>query len=246
MEIKNHFAEKINFVVKGNTKSNRNLVFVHGFGTDKNGGADIFVDFSKKLKDDFRIFRFDFPGYGKSEGKQEDVNYRKQANDLKSVLDWVNENYKGEMNILAHSLGCFVTALLSPKNIKKTIFSAIPNHNTEYIIKFLQDRIKEKDGKVDEKGISIYPRSSGEVQKIGKKFWQELKKFEPLESINNYAKKTNLIIIHPTQDDIVGNKFIEKYKEINNTKYIETNGDHNYSNIKDRRKVIAIVSEFLD
>jgi len=244
--INNQFGEEIDVLVEGNESSNITIVFVHGFGTDKNEGHNLFADLALDLKKDFRLVRFDFTGYGESDGKQEDVNYEKQTRDLKAVLNWVEEESKGDINIIAHSMGTFVVSMLSPDNIEKTVFSAIPNADTNYLADVLQKKIRSKEGGVvDETGISIYPRYSGEVQKVGARFWEVLRAFNTAKAFSQYAKKTKLIIIHPLQDNVVGDKYLEPYKEIPEARYIEVKGDHNYSKREDREKVLHIIEEFL-
>ncbi len=245
MKLLNQSREQIDILVEGNSRSAKTVIFVHGFGTDKNGGENIFVDISNSLQKDFRIVRFDFTGCGESEGSQEDVNFEKQAKDLKTVLDWIKKEFKGRKFIIAHSQGNFVVSKLCPDNIEKTVFSAIPNANTEHIIRFIQERIRVKGGKVNEKGISIFPRSSGEVQKVGPIFWKNLRQFDALKSVSEYAKKTQLLIIHPLQDEIVGNKYLEAYKYIPGVEYVELGGSHNYSKREDRGEMIQVIKDFV-
>lgn len=242
--IPNHQNEKLCLVVEGNLQANQNLLLVHGFGTNKDEGG-LFVDISQSLQEHFRIIRFDFSSYGESEGKQEDANLAKFSQDLKAVLNWIKENNPGQTYILAHSLGCFVTAFLSPSKIYKTIFSGIPNSNTSFVKDVIQNRIKEKNGKVDEQSVSIYPRSSGQSQKIGSTFWEILKLFRPLPSIRDFAEKTQLLIIHPKQDQIIGDQFISEYKDISNLQFAEVNGDHNYSKSEDREEFIRFIKTYL-
>ena len=246
MKLINSFGEQIDVLVEGNFRSAKTAVFVHGFGTGKNEGENIFVDISNSLQGDFRIVRFDFTGCGESEGSQEDVNFEKQAKDLKTVLDWAKKEFKGKIFIIAHSLGNLVVSKLCPDNIEKTVFSAIPNANTEYIAHFIQERIRVKGGQVNEKGISIYPRSSGEVQKVGPIYCKTLKQLDALKSVTEYAKKTQLLIIHPLQDEIVGNEYLEAYKHIPGVEYVELGGSHSYSKTDDREEMMRVIKDFVE
>lgn len=244
-KILNHYGENLDVLIEGNLYSQRNLVFVHGFGTNKNEGYDLFVDVAKELSEYFRIIRFDFSGYGESEGKQEDVCYSKQAYDLDSILDFVRTEYDENISIFAHSMGCFVTSLLSPSGILKTVFSSIPNPDSSMSINRIKKRIENKNGFFDELGISTYPRSSGEVQKIGSQFWIDIRDFQPIDNIREFACKTRLMIIHPKQDEIVGNIGMAEYSKLAQTKFIEINGDHNYSKAEERQEMIKVVKDFL-
>lgn len=246
VKIKNNKEEKLDVLIEGNEDSEVTIVFVHGFGVDKHETAGFFDDIADALKDKFRVVRFDFSGCGKSEGKSEDMDYKKQAKDLDTVLEYVKKEYQEKICILAQSMGTFVTALLSPNGIKKTIFIGIPNNNTDYMIKRLVDRFTSRTGgKFDEKGISLMPRSTGIIQKIGPSFWSVLRSFKPAEAVEKYSKKTNLIIFKPKQDEVVGDKFMDNYKKIKTLKYIELDGDHSWKNKLLRKLLIKRILSFL-
>ena len=111
--VNNAVGEKIDVLVEGNLNSPISIVFVHGFGTNKDEGAGLFVDLSSALRE-YRVVRFDFTGYGKSEGKQEDTSLVKEASDLNSVLRFVREKYGDRIWLIGMSLGCYVIALHLP------------------------------------------------------------------------------------------------------------------------------------
>ena len=87
IQIKNNYGENLDTLVEGREVSDTTVIFVHGFGVDKDESFNYFTDTAAVLRDIFRVVRFDFSGYGKSEGKQEDVNYQKQSEDLNSVIE---------------------------------------------------------------------------------------------------------------------------------------------------------------
>jgi len=159
-------------------------------------------------------------------------------------LDWVKSEFDGDVYILAMSMGCFVTTLLSPDNVKKVVLLSIPNTNTDYIASVVSNMITKRGGKLDKEGISLIPRSSGETQKIGPSFWKVLGEFDPVKSVIEFSKKAKLLIIHPTEDEIVGDEYLEGYKEIPGVEYIEVSGDHSFKNKVDREKMIKAVVEY--
>lgn len=245
VKIKNKLGEELDTLIEGNNESNTTIVFVHGFGVDKNESFNYFVDLALSLKSEFRIVRFDFSGCGKSWGKQEDVNYQKQAGDLGCVIEYVKANFPGKIFIVAHSMGTFVTCFLCPNGIEKTVFSGIPNSNTGYIIERLKGRISSREGSfVDTEGITAYPRTFGPVQKIGPSFWKVLSDFKPVEAVEEYSKKTNLLIIHLNQDDVVGNEYMDGYSTVPNIKISHLNGNHSVTKKEDREMVIKTIQEF--
>lgn len=245
VKITNPGGETLDALIEGKQEAPETLVFVHGFGTDKNEGYNIFADWSKELKDNFTVVRFDFSGYGASDGKQVEVDYQKHSRDLASVLNWARANLNERVSLIAHSMGCFITSLLSPDNIRKSVFSGIPNADTNYIADRIQEVIRRRGGVVDENGVSEYPRSSGENQKMGASFWKVLRTFDPIDKITEYANKTDLLILHPREDDVIGDQHLEPYQEIEQATYLETPGDHNYSQADDRAAALNTIRNFL-
>lgn len=241
----NSFGEKLSTRIEGNSGAKVIIIFVHGFGANKNEGGNYFVDVANALKDTYRIVRFDFAGYGESEGKQEDVTYEKQTKDLEAVLSYVKSQFGGTIYLYAHSMGCFVTALLNPDGIERAVMSSIPNTNTAYLADFFDRWISSKPGgSVDRHGISIFPRSAGGVQKIGPAFWSVLTAFKPLEAVSQFAQKTSLLILHAKQDPIIGTEYVKGYADIPGVEDVWIDGDHNYTKKEDRDIVIEKVKRF--
>jgi len=245
-KIKNIFGEKLDILVEGNTQSKDVIIFVHGFGTDKDEGFASYLDLAKYLKNDYLLIRFDLSGFGKSKGKDYDFQFQKAAGDVDSIIRYIREKYPGiNINIIAHSLGTFTVSILSPNGIKKIIFTSIVNTNTQFVIEELEKRILSHGGKVNKNGITTYPRSHGGVQRIGKDFWKTLKNFDPPEYIRILGDKTDLIVFKPKQDDILSNKYFDKYKRIKNIQYVEVDGDHNFRDPLQRKKLFILIKKFL-
>ena len=246
IKIKNIFGEDLDLLLEGDEKSKYIVVFVHGYGTDKDEGFASFLEFSEYIKNDFLIIRFDLSGYGASEGEENEFQFQKAAGDVDSVIRYARKAYpQKEINIIAHSLGTFVVSLLSPSGIRKTVFISIVNSNTKYVSKELEKRILSKGGRVDKKGITAYPRTQGAVQIIGKDFWRTLENFKPVEYIEDFGKKTDLIIYKPKQDEVLEYKYFDAYKKLRNAKYLEVDGDHNFKDPKERKDLFKKIKRFL-
>lgn len=98
---------------------------------------------------------------------------------------------------------------------------------------------------LDYNGVSTYPRTSGDVQKVGPSYWEELKKYDVKQAMLNLEQKTDLTIIHPLQDEIIGNENLEGYKTLKLAKYIEINGDHSWAKPEERKALISVIKEIL-
>ncbi|MBP9670215.1 alpha/beta fold hydrolase [Candidatus Woesebacteria bacterium] len=247
--IKNHLGEKLDtWVEYPDGVAKATVVMVHGFGTSKHETAGYFDDITASLvKDSFRVVRFDFSGYGKSEGKQEDSCYSKQIGDLQTIIQYVKSNYQERLYILAQSMGCFVTSMTTPSGIAKTIMTGLPNSNTEIIIDRVMQRFGSRPGaRLNLDGISELPRSTGKIQKIGQRFWQDIKELDPSKEISNFSKKTDLIIVHWESDEIIGRDYLSAYDAIPTLKSLWLPGDHSVTKAEDRQNFIKVMLEFFN
>jgi pimeloyl-ACP methyl ester carboxylesterase len=166
-KVKNKYNESLDVLVEG-IETDKVLLFAHGLGTNKDEGLGLFKDMSQALSKDFRIIRFDFSAYGESEGKEEDSNLIKTAEDLGVMVDFMKSNYSGEYYLIAHSMGTYTTGKLNPNGFKKIILTSVPNDIPECSIERLSERIKSREeGILNYNSISTYPRTSGKVQKVG-------------------------------------------------------------------------------
>jgi hypothetical protein len=224
------------------------IIFVHGFGSNKNEGENLFVDIAEKLNKIAKTVRFDFSGYGSSEGKQEEVSLPKMAADLRSVLIWADQNIFGRKIIIAHSLGTLVTSYTCPEGIERSIFTGLPRADTQETVNNIQRRITSRpDGVLNPSGISIYPRTSGTVQKIGPDFWASIAEANILELMKKYALKTELTIIKPIHDEVTGPPEITgAYRSIPGARYLEISGTHNFARKWDRNRLIKIIKQIVE
>ena len=247
MKLKNKQGEKIDFIVEGKSNSPMTVIFVHGFGTNRDEGYNLFADISKPLAKKYRLLRFDFSGYGKSEGKQENVNLIKQASDLEAVLKYTKGRYGNRIWIIACSNGCHVVSMLSPDGIEKTVFVSPPDSRSSQVIKRLKYRIESRPGGIlSLSGISKYPRTGGEIQFIGSDYWKMLKKFKLSVLLKKYAKKTRMAILVPKDDDFIEHKNMRLYKTIKSAYFSEIDGNHAFTKGEDRKRLIVKIQSFLE
>lgn len=244
LRIFNELGNFLDVIVEGKLNADTTILFVHGFGANKHETGNYFDDVAAGLGKQYRIVRFDFSGYGKSNGNQEDVTLLRQIGDLRVMVGFVKKYFPGKLFVFAHSMGSFVTSLLCPICVERAIFTGIPDPNLYAHRDNLKRAILSRPGGIlDMKGVSIYPRTSGEIQKIGRKYWEDLNQLQPhlMRMINKFALKTNLTIIHSLQDEIVGNGGLEEYRRKKSVKYLELPGNHNFAKPEDRLQLIETV-----
>lgn len=142
-------------------------------------------------------------------------------------------------------MGCYVTALLKPQNLHKTILLSIPDQSTDTLKVRIKQRLLDRCGQFNEAGISTYPRSSGQVQNIGPSFWQVMDQLDPLKEITSLAQITQLHIIHPRSDEIVDTSNIQAYRLIHSINYYEIPGNHSFTNHTNRKQLIKKIQQIV-
>ena len=247
LSVTNDYGERLDILVEGQRDSSTVVIFVHGYGTDKDEGFLSHADLSVELGKYFTIVRFDQNGYGKSEGAEEEYDLHKATSDLRNIINTVRSTWPNKKLVIqAHSLGTFVVAMLSPDSIEKISCTGLPNANTDLIIRVLQDRIRKNGGEINEEGVTTYKRTSGAVQLIGKDFWRTLQNFNATVAFERLGAKTQLRLYRSLQDDVLSHDSYDAYKTIAALEYKEVNGDHNFTNATDRKELFADLLKFFE
>ncbi|CAN4103747.1 unnamed protein product [Withania somnifera] len=131
------------------------VVLCHGFRSSKD--FNTMVNLAVALeKEGVSTFRFDFPGNGESEGSFQYGNYRREADDLHSVVEFFNGANRKVKAVLGHSKGGDVVLLYASKyHDVHTVINLSGRYNLEKGIAerlgkdFLE--IIKKDGFIDVK-----------------------------------------------------------------------------------------------
>lgn len=253
LKIKNFYSEELDVEILGNKYSNKILIMVHGFGTNKHEGFNLFDDIAKEFLDSYLIIRYDCSGFGKSQGTTLDFSIQKGAEDFNVILNYTRKHYFNfEISILAHSMGLYFSTMFLPLDIKQFIFTGIPNINSQELKNALINRIKNSGGKFNENGISTYKRSSGATQEFGSNFFKSFDNFSCINNISYLINKNkevniknNIVMFRPIQDEIVKQNNFELFIKLLNEQFIELNGDHNFTNIDDRKELIKQIKFYL-
>ncbi|KAG6740592.1 hypothetical protein POTOM_056047 [Populus tomentosa] len=104
--ISNKHGEKLVGLLH-DTGSNEIVILCHGFRSTK--GNDTMVNLAKALeKEGTSSFRFDFAGNGESEGSFAYGNYWREADDLRSVMEYFRGASRAISAILGHSKGVHI------------------------------------------------------------------------------------------------------------------------------------------
>lgn len=130
VEIKRDGLKLRGRVVRAGGEESAALIIFHGFGGDFGyGEGDLYSLIAKKAVDHgVSAVRFDFSGYGKSEGKFEDMDIFREMLDAIAILNYVRKlPYVTDIYLLGHSMGGVIAGMLAglyPDVVKKLILLA--------------------------------------------------------------------------------------------------------------------------
>lgn len=194
-------------------KTNKAIILAHGLTVDKEEQG-IFEPLANRLKENgYAVFRFDFSGFGESDGNSIDMTLTTEINDLTASINEVKENGFNKIGLLGASFGGGIVPLL-PQNVLNQLSAlCLWNPSLNYYHILLDPivphyipfkKIWEKDLK--EKG---YTRMGSAKVKIGKKLFDEMRILKPYEALKKIIVPT--IIVHSIKDTYVPYEDSKKY-----------------------------------
>ena len=219
--------------------ANRIIVYSHGFGVQKDDRG-LFSDIAASLPD-FEHVMFEYNEVDSEKNQMTVSSIDKQAERLLNEINKVRtEKPDAEINLICHSQGCTVAALLMPHNIAKTIFTAPPmSVNVEGMLKFFGDR---PGALVEVGGKSTIPRRDGSTTIIPNDYWKSLEGVDPPKLYNDFAKIISLTILNAQQDEVLSNSDASALNT--DIDVITLPGDHNFTG-EDRTKLKETILQAL-
>ncbi|MGH7250095.1 MAG: hypothetical protein ACREGC_03905, partial [Minisyncoccia bacterium] len=99
------------------------------------------------------------------------------------------------------------------------------------------------DCEINLEGVSKLYRLGGYIRFVPREYWEERVKLKaPINLYNDYAKKTELVLINANQDNILGKMDVSELSQ--DIKVISLDGDHNF-NGEGREGVKKILKEII-
>jgi len=219
------------------------VIIIHGyFSSDKIGPARLYVQIARALAaTGLHVLRFDFTGFGESDGEMESVTLDSELEDGQTVISYMKKlGYKSGIILLGHSFGSNLSILLAERCnevVKVVGISPVYEKNSEH--KYLDsDQIRRlnETGIVSRKGFIV-----------NKRF------IESLDDAPGFAANLNIkvavTIIRGGLDEFYTSKGISKVIDrFPNWRLVEIEGaDHNFLNSEARTKLLdTIVTELRD
>ncbi|KAK3161098.1 hypothetical protein QOZ80_1BG0071790 [Eleusine coracana subsp. coracana] len=184
------------------TGSNKVVVLCHGFTATKDDS--IILDLTAALtKKGISVFRFDFSGNGESEGDFQYGNYRKEADDLHSVVSYLSQEKYDVTTVVGHSKGGDVVVLYA------SMYGDVPmviNLSGRFDLKKgIEERLgKEFMDTINKEGYIDVTNKSGN-------FWYRVTKESLMERLNtdmraaslSISKECRFFTIHGSADEVI-------------------------------------------
>ncbi len=220
--------------------SNHVVVFSHGFAVKKDDQG-LFTDIAEALSGVETIL-FDYNEIDEKNNTLTVRPFSEQIKMLEKVLEDIRKSNPGAViDLICHSQGTIVGAGVTFSGIRKTILvSPVFDLNFERTLKRLQ---AIPGGVINLQGISKYPRKDGSTTIVPARYWTERKVMtKPVDIYNVFAEKTELIVIKPNQDNILGEVDMNGLNP--KIKVIALDGNHSFEG-EARKELADVISKIL-
>ena len=200
------------------------VIFSHGFGVDKTDRG-LLTDIAAGLPD-METIMFDYNDIEPKTKNMTVAPLTEQAAKLNQVVVPTRlENPGAVIDLVCHSQGCVVAALLMPKGLRRVVFTAPP---ATLSIPDMQRLFASREGStVDLSGTSVLSRADGSQTIVPKTYWDSIRHIDPIAWYNDLAKITELTLINGKRDEIIGSLDFSKLDK--GIKVVELDSDHNFS-----------------
>ncbi|KAM0969822.1 hypothetical protein FF1_018032 [Malus domestica] len=220
------------------------VILCHGFRSTKE--SSVMVNLAVALENEgIGSFRFDFAGNGESEGTFQYGNYRREADDLHSVVEYLSREKRAPSAILGHSKGgddvllyastyhdiCTVVNVSGRYDLKKGIEERLGKDYMEVIKKEGFIDVKNKSGAVSYRVTedSLMDRLSTDMHK----------------SCLQIDKECRVLTIHGTADEIIPVEDALEFAKIipNHKLHLIEGANHSYTS--HQAELASVVLDFI-
>lgn len=197
------------------------VIYSHGFGARKDDGG-IFTSIAEAYPDTRHIMT-DLNDVDEVSNTITVASLDTQIKKLRGVVDNLLLQDEDTLDIIAHSQGCAVAALLHPK-VRNIILLAPPhNVNVERVVAYFRSRITNLDLGKD---LTI-PRRDGSTTIIPPVYWESIKGLDLVNAYNQLANDNSVTVVLAGNDEVLGKT---DFSGLVDTIKVDTiDCDHNFS-----------------
>ena len=217
------------------------IIFSHGFGV-RQTDRGLFTAISKSLPRAQSVM-FDYNPINEESNTLTAQPLHDQAMKLRKVINATRAEYPGAtLDLVCHSQGCVVAAMVKPRGIRKVIMITPPDDISEATV---VDQLGTKNGiAIDVTVRTRLARSDGSTTVIHPEYWQGLAGIDPVKLYNRLARFTDLRIINARQDEVLGKVSFERIDPA--ISLVTLDGNHNFDDDEARKRILWILQKELN
>lgn len=206
------------------------VIICHGFGSDCNRPL-LRAIANDVVEQGMIAVRFDFNGCGQSDGQFQNMTVPSEIDDLKCIIDWVNQqSWTKNISLVGHSQGGVVVSMtageLGADKIKCEVLAAAAAVLRDDAIRGNTQGATYDPYNMTTDYIELPPRMDGKTIRIGKKYIDTAMNLPIYETAANYSGP--VLILHGTHDQIVPYTYSERYHEKLTNSQIRLISDENH------------------
>jgi len=216
------------------------IIFSHGFGVRKEDRG-LFTAISQAVPDAESVL-FDYNPINEKSNTLTAKPLNEQVQKLRKIINTARAEYPDAIiDLVCHSQGCVVAAMLKPRNIRKVIMLTPPDDVSEEVV--VRQLTARSGATIDVNNRTRLPRSDGSTTVIHPEYWQSLAGIKPVKLYNRLAKFTALRIINARQDTVLDSLSFEGIDP--NISFVTIDGDHNFKQEDSRKQLLHILQKEL-
>lgn len=218
----------------------RIVIFSHGFGVRKTDRG-LFTAIAAALPHE-RSVMFDYNPINEASNTLTVKPLQEQALKLRKVINNTRAEYPDAIiDLVCHSQGCVVAALLKPRGIRKVVMLTPPDDSSEAAV---VEQLGTRRGiDIDVSVRTRLARADGSTTVIHPEYWQSLTGIEPVKLYNRLARVTKLCIINAKQDEVLGSMSFEGIDPA--ISLVSLDGNHNFDDEESRKRLLYILQKEL-
>lgn len=175
------------------------VVFSHGFGVRRHSRG-MFTEICQNLPENFGYVLFDYNDIDDQNHTVRLTDFTEQIARLQKVLAWTAKQPEVKsVSIITHSMGCIVTALARPKNIKNLILLAPPTSIGDRTRKYFTT----KKGAEKHDDMWVVPRSDGTVSIIPETLFDQYEAVDAAAALQELAAQNAYTLIAAGADEVI-------------------------------------------
>lgn len=216
------------------------IIFSHGFGVRKDDRG-LFTAISHAVPDATSIL-FHYNPINDKSNTLTAKPLPEQVQKLRKVINTARAEYPGAIiDLVCHSQGCVVPAILKPRHIRKIIMLTPPRDiSGPVLVKQLESLTGTT---IDVHARTRLTRADGSTTVIHPEYWQSLAGVEPVKLYNRLAKFTALRIINARNDEVLGPVSLEGLDP--SISSVTLDGGHNFDEEESRKRLLYILQKEL-